>query len=181
MTRYCMECGSDLLCEHPDGAGKVLECALCGELQGDDDQIIAILRRAEALERGIDPRLFGLVCLLENVPGLHVERVEPGDEVRATWPTLFFHLSGQGPGWLTPILKSLTLSGRQTYYRWTIEVQYQHHLVYLLRPRRFLAGDRSGAFDLEKALADLATIEQGFARDQRLSWWRAAFRSRKIT
>lgn len=175
MEEECPECGSDSWVDHPGAPGRVRECELCGELWGEEGAVLELLRGRAAAERGLDPRVFRFVEGLERVPGLRVDRVEGGDGAARTWPTVFFHLTGVGPAWLSALVHSLGLSDRGAHFRWSLELQYQHGLEYLFRPR--LLGGRTG-FDrdeLDRAFADLERFGAGLERDRRASWWRPSF------
>jgi hypothetical protein len=172
----CPECGSDLLVEVAGRGGRLFECGLCGELSGDDALVAVEMLRREARERGLDPRVHAFARQLEAVPGLRLDRVVGGDAREGTWPTLFFHLSHAGHAWLEPLAQSLALATHSAHLRWSLEVQYQHRLELLFRPR--LLGERRSfeAAEIELAYADLERCARGLDRDRLASWWRPAFR-----
>jgi hypothetical protein len=176
MESECPECGSDLLVEVEGSGGRLRECGLCGELLGEDSLVAAELLRREAREQGLDPRVLQFARQLEQVPGLRLDRIVGGDERERTWPTLFFHLSHLGHAWLEPLAQSLALATHGAHLRWSLEVQYQHRLELLFRPR--LLGERRDfdAVALERAYADLERCARALERDRLASWWRPAFR-----
>jgi hypothetical protein len=178
MESECPECGSDLLEEVAGSAGRILECGLCGELCGDDALVAAELLRREAGERGLDPRVHAFSRQLEGVPGLRIDRVVGGDAREGTWPTIFFHLAPAGFPWLEPLAQSLALATHGAQLRWSLELQYQHRLELLFRPR--LLGERRGfgPEEIEHAYADLERCARGLERDRLATWWRPAFRVR---
>lgn len=176
METECPECGSDLMRELPGSGAKLYECELCGELAGDDALLVAEMLRREAEARGIDPRVLAFVRQLEAIEGVTVDRVVGGDAEERTWPTIFFHLSVRGHAWLEPLSQSLALSTHDASLRWSLEIQYQHRLEFLFRPRLFGPAKPFTAADLEQAFVDLDRCARGLDRDRLASWWRAAFR-----
>ncbi|MBL8896590.1 MAG: hypothetical protein JNM84_03130 [Planctomycetes bacterium] len=178
MESECPECGSDLLVEVVGSAGRLLECGLCGELCGDDALVGPELLRREARDRGLDPRVHDFARRLEIVPGLRIDRVVGGDAREGTWPTVFFHLGPVGFPWLEPLTQSLALATHGAKLRWSLELQYQHRLELLFRPRLLGERRRFSAEEIEDAYADLDRCARALERDRLSSWWRPAFRVR---
>lgn len=178
---WCEECGSDLLEERKFGEAVVLECAMCGELHGDDELVSVLIRERSAREQGLDLPMFELREELLEIPGISVDRVEAGDLDSGTWPTLFFHATREGMAWLEPLVKSVTLALSETTLRWTLEVQYQRCMEFLLRPRFIGKEGRVTSAELTSARDDLGVLARGLRRDKRSSWWRPAFRAKAFT
>ena len=68
----CDECGSTQVAEAEVEGATVELCALCGHVQGDEEQVALVRDRREAEERGFDPAVYPLVRALEQVPTFRV-------------------------------------------------------------------------------------------------------------
>jgi len=149
----------------------LLECELCGALQGDDAAVALAEERREARERGYDPAVFPLVRALETVPTFHVGGVEAGRPERSEYPFVFLRIDEGGLVHLERLLTSLEMANRETKRRWVVEATLQRGLLFVLRPRFWKLVSQITAEDIEEARADLAVLGRVLARDVRLPWW----------
>lgn len=165
----CQECGStDVRTEQRDGV-VVHECGLCGAIAGDAAAVRAVQAAAEAREHGVDARIWPLVRVLRTLPGIRVERSHAGDPDAGTLPFVHWQvLDPRGLAQLENVAKTLLLAARGLALHWVVEVEYQHHLVFALKPRAARADPATAAL----AAADLEQLPRILERDSQLSWWR---------
>lgn len=170
----CEECGGSLLVARQEGGAEVLECELCGALQGDDRAVTRALLAREARDRGYDPAVYPLVRALEFVEGLRVVAADAGDPQAPTWP--FVQLAATGPRegmvGLENLAKTLALASRELVVHWVLEVEYQARMVFTLKPRFHTDVDRIDEHRVLAARDDLERLRAALERNMALSWWR---------
>lgn len=166
----CADCGSRSVQAVLRAGVTVHECGLCGALVGENDAVARVRSFQEARQRGVDPQVYPLVLALEALLGIKVVRSHGGDRDPPTLPFVQWGLTG--PAALVQVenlTKSLVLARGALRVPWAVEVEYQHRLVFTLKPRVSVAGMAPGtAADLTVDLATLADLVQ---RNRRLSWW----------
>jgi hypothetical protein len=151
-------------------SAQIAECGLCGALVGDDAAITDLLVAREARERGFDPQVYPLVRTLARLPRVRIVRASAGDPDRGSWPVLFLAVEEKGLRSIEKIAKSLALHARQLRLHWTLEVEFQERLLFLLQPR-FGSPAAVGSREVEAARHDLATLSRLIERDTGLAWW----------
>lgn len=155
-----------------DGA-PVVECGLCGARSGDRRAMAALNAIEQASERGVGPLVWPLVQVLDRLPGLLVRSAADGAAAPPSMP--FVELAAAGNEALVQIenlAKSLQLAAGSLHRVWVIEVEFQHQLVFVLRPRR--SEVRTTADQVREANLDLEVLAQQFDSHGRLRWWRPA-------
>lgn len=167
----CPECGNhDMRVQMVDGAA-IHACGLCGARFGDRAAVDAVADAEEARQRGVAPALWPLVRALGRLPGLLVRKHAAGDVTLRTLP--FVELGGDSHEALLQLenlAKSLRLGASSLRLHWIVELEYQQHLAFVLKPRH-----PGGAVTLDEARfaqEDLAVLRRQIERDMRLSWWR---------
>ncbi len=171
MTLECEECGSFQVEQTTLEGVLVLECGLCGNLQGDDESISHVELVREAREKGVDPSVYPLVRVLDRMPGFRVVRSESGDDRRMVWPFVQLAISTGALASLENLVKSLALSGEGQLLHWVVEVEYQSFLAATLKPRFHRSVSNIGQNEVRVAQADLQQLHKNLTRDMRLSWW----------
>jgi hypothetical protein len=151
---------------------RVLRCGLCGNLQGDDAEVLRAEERLEARERGFQPEVYPLVRALESVPTFRVHAASAGREEIAEYPFVFLRLDPKGLKDLEHLLTSLEMANRHTKRRWVVECSLQRGLLFTLRPRFWKPVQAITAQDIREARADLAPLAESIGRDVRLAWWK---------
>lgn len=169
----CPECGNhDMRVRAVDGA-PVHECGLCGAHFGERLAIESLAAAEEARDRGVESGIWPLVRVLERLPGLTVRSSLAGDPALATLP--FVELgatSAEALVQLENLAKSLQLAAGALRLHWVVEVEYQHHLAFVLKPRH--GGGQVSAAAIREAAVDVDVLWRQVERDRRLSWWRHA-------
>jgi len=169
----CPECGNhDMAVRVVDGA-PVHECGLCGARFGARLAVEALADAEEARQRGVAAAVWPLVRVLERLPGLCVRSSAAPEPVARTLP--FVELgatSAEALVQLENLAKSLRLSAAALRLHWVVEVEYQHHLAFVLKPRH--GGGPVAPPAVRDAGVDLDVLPRQLARDMRLSWWRHA-------
>ncbi len=151
----------------------VHECGLCGARFGDRWAVASLRDAEEARGRGVAAGVWPLVRVLERLPGLVVRSSLAGDETARTLP--FVELGATGADCLQQLenlAKSLRLAGSGLRLHWIVEVEYQHHLAFVLKPRH--GGGAVTPAMVRDAAIDVEALWQQLERDMRLSWWRHA-------
>jgi hypothetical protein len=123
--------------------------------------------------RGVAAGIWPLVRVLERLPGLCVRTSGAGEALARTLP--FVELGVTTPEALVQLenlAKSLLLSAGATRLHWVVEVAYQHHLAFVLKPRH--GGGPVPAAEVRDAGIDVDVLRRAIERDSRLSWWRHA-------
>lgn len=174
MPPVCEECGNRALVAVVRDGAEYFECELCGALAGEDSVVLAAQLRREARERGYDPIVYPLVDTLERVVGLRVTRASAGVPAQRTWP--FVQMRGVDERTMHAVenlVKSLSLGAAGSGgMHWVVEVEYQAHLTFTLKPRFHRDPDRIDAAMVEHAQRDLERLRANIERHAHLSWWR---------
>lgn len=170
----CEECGGRVLAPRREDGVEVLECELCGALQGDDAAVARALLAREARERGYDPAVYPLVRALARVGGLRVAAADAGDPEAPTWPFVQFAAIGPREGMigLENLVKTLALAARELAAHWVVEAEFQARLLFTLKPRFHTDVDRIDARRVLAARDDLDRLRAAIERNMLLSWWR---------
>jgi len=148
-----------------DGA-TVIECGLCGERFGERRAVTGRTLADEATERGIDPIIWPLARVLEQLPGLVLGNSSPGTQDSP--PSVELVVTGQDALLqVENLAKSMRLAAGGLRSRWRIEARFEHSLV-------FAVAATEGAAALRDARIDVETLAQHVERDMRLTWWRCA-------
>jgi hypothetical protein len=168
----CPECGNhDLHVIAVDG-GVVVECGLCGERFGQRRALTTLSDREEAALRGYAFEVWPLVRELQKLPGIAVDSATPGDPGAARCPAVRVALlSGRGLEQIENLVRLLLLAAGGLRLAWVIEVEAEHQLVFVLRPRPPLD---CAVPALREAHLDLGVLAQELARNRRLQWWQRA-------
>ncbi|MEO6593920.1 MAG: hypothetical protein ABIP94_04120 [Planctomycetota bacterium] len=169
----CPECGNtDMQSRAIDGA-PVYECGLCGARFGERHAMATLTAAEQARERGVDPAVWPLVRMLDRLPGLLVRAAADGGGAPVSLPFVELAVrSGEAIVQLENLAKSLQLVAGLLHHRWVLEVEFQQHLVFVLRPR--LGGGTTAAAHARDARLDLEILAQQFESYCRLRWWRHA-------
>jgi hypothetical protein len=169
----CLECGnSDMRVRSVDGA-PVHECALCGARFGDRRALTTLQDADMAATRGIAGGIWPLVRVLERQVGVAVRSSAAADRERGTLP--FVELGATSAACLVTLenlAKSLRLAVDTLRLPWVIEVDYQQHLAFVLRPRLFDGAVHPAL--VRDADLDVEVLWRQLERDMRLGWWRHA-------
>jgi hypothetical protein len=172
-VQTCLECGNhDMRVRIVDGA-PIHECGMCGARFGERAAVESLTFAEEAAERGVDAAVWPLVRALSALPGLCVRSSQGGDVEARTLP--FVELgatSAESLHQLENLAKSLRLGVGSVRLHWVIEVQYQHHLAFVLKPRH--PGGPVSLGEARDARVDLDVLFRQFERDRKLRWWRHA-------
>lgn len=173
IVQTCPECGNhDMKVRVVDGA-PVHECGLCFARFGERRAVESLHDAEEARQRGVAAGVWPLVRALERLPGLCVRTSGAGDLVARTLP--FVELGVTSPEALVQLenlAKSLLLSAGATRLHWVVEIAYQHHLAFVLKPRH--AGGAVPVEEVRDAGIDVDVLRRAIERDSKLSWWRHA-------
>lgn len=144
----------------------VMECGLCGERFGERRAVTGRSLADEALERGIDPMIWPLARILEQLPGVVLGSSSPGTP--SSPPSVELVVTGQDALLqVENLAKSLRLAAGSLRSQWRIEARFEHSLV-------FVVTATEGAAELRDARIDVETLAQHVERDMRLTWWRCA-------
>lgn len=169
----CPECGNhDMRVRVVDGLS-VHECGLCEARFGDRRALTSLADAEEARLQGVDRAVWPLVRALRPLPGLCVRKSAGGDVDVRTLP--FVELGATSPEalhQLENLAKSLRLSAGALRLHWIVEVEYQHHLAFVLKPRH--PGGAVSLGEARDARIDLEVLGKHLARDTQLAWWRHA-------
>lgn len=169
----CPECGNhDMRVRVVDGLS-VHECGLCDARFGDRRALTSLADAEEARLHGVDRVVWPLVRALRGLPGLSVRKSAGGDVDARTLP--FVELgatSAEALHQLENLAKSLRLSAGSLRLHWIVEVEYQHHLAFVLKPRH--PGGAVSLGEARDARIDLDVLGKHLARDTQLAWWRHA-------
>lgn len=172
-VQTCPECGNhDMHVQVVDGAA-VHECGMCGARFGDRGAVEALGDAEEAAQRGVEAAVWPLVRALGRLPGLVVRKNTAGDVSERELP--FIELgatSVEALVQLENLAKSLRLGAGALRLHWIVEVEYQQHLAFVLKPRH--PGGAVTASEARFAQEDLAVLRRQLERDLRLTWWRHA-------
>lgn len=149
------------------------ECGLCGARFGDRAAVEALQDADDAARVGIEPGIWPLIAVLDKLPGLRVRGSRAGDRPARTLPFVELGvLALGGLAQLENLAKSLQVSRGSLRLHWVVEVEYQHHLVFVLKPRH--AGGNVPVAMVDAAAHDVVALRQQLERDMHLSWWRHA-------
>lgn len=155
-----------------DGAA-IHECGMCSARFGDPAAVDALADAEEARQRGVEAGVWPLVRALGRLPGLVVRKNTAGDVARRELP--FVELGATSADALVQLenlAKSLRLGAGALRLHWILEVEYQQHLAFVLKPRH--PGGAVTASEARFAQEDLAVLRRQLERDLRLQWWRHA-------
>ncbi len=169
----CPDCGNhDMRVRVVDG-GPVHECGLCGARFGERRSVEALADADEARGRGVAAAIWPLVRVLERLAGLCVRTSGAGDHAVRTLPFVELGATSQDSlVQLENLAKSLRLAAGALRLHWIVEVEYQHHLAFVLKPRH--GGGAVLASMVRDADLDVDVLRRQLERDMRLSWWRHA-------
>lgn len=168
----CEVCGGHVMEAVTADGTELLECGLCGHLQGDEETVQRLEMLREAEERGYHPLIYPLVQALETVPTWRVSAASAGRLDTCEYPFVFLRLSPEGLQDLEHLLRSLELANRHTKRRWVVECALQRGLLFIVRARFWKAIQDIHRDDIEECRADLGHLAEAVQRDVRLSWWR---------
>lgn len=167
----CSECGNRSVTPRLHEGHSVLECDLCGALAGASVAVATIESAREADQEGVDAPVFAIQRAIGRLDGLRVTESHGGDRTRRRLPFVRWQaLDPRGIVQLENLAKSLRLSAASTSMAWTVEVDYQSTVEFVLTPRA--ATTRPREADVALAQADLLVLSRAIERDVRLSWWR---------
>jgi hypothetical protein len=155
-----------------DGA-TVHECGLCGARFGVRLAIEALDDADAARERGVAREVWPLVRVIAALPGLHVRAAAASDAVARTLP--FVELSVTSAAALVQLenlAAALRLAAGSLRLHWILEVEHQHQLVFVLKPRH--GGGAVSAAAVRDAAIDVDVLQRSIDGYRRLSWWRHA-------
>lgn len=150
------------------GGVTVRECGLCGERVGARRALDDISAQEAADRRGILFELWPLVVAIEENLGLAVESASPPGAAPRDGD-LFVAMPAKSTGaarQMENLLRSIRLAGASLAHEWMVELRYERHLLYVLRPRR-----RGAPVDLRQAGIDATALAGQLERNARLSWW----------
>lgn len=151
----------------------VHECGLCEARFGDRRAVTRLLDGDEAKQRGIEPAIWPLVRALGRVHGLAVRQSSGGDPDARTLPFVeLTAVGGEALAQLENLAKFLRLSAATCRLHWVLEVEYQHHLAFVLKPRH--PGGAVSLGEARSARIDLELLARHLERDVALPWWRHA-------
>ena len=169
----CPECGNhDMRVRVVDGLS-VHECGLCDARFGDRRALTSLADAEEARLHGVDRTVWPLVRALRSLPGLCVRKSAGGDIEARTLPFVELGASSEHAlHQLENLAKSLRLSAGGLRLHWIVEVEYQHHLAFVLKPRH--PGGAVSLGEARDASIDLDVLGKHLARDTQLAWWRHA-------
>lgn len=169
----CPECGNhDMRVRVVDGLS-VHECGLCEARFGDRRALTNLADSEEAHRQGVDRAVWPLVRTLRQLPGLCVRKSAGGDLDARTLPFVELGATGlEALHQLENLAKWLRLSAGGLRLHWIVEVEYQHHLAFVLKPRH--PGGAVSLGEARDARIDLEVLAKHLARDTQLAWWRHA-------
>jgi len=169
----CPECGNhDMRVRVVDGLS-VHECGLCEARFGDRRALTNLADAEEAHLHGVDRVVWPLVRTLRPLPGLCVRKSAGGDLDARTLPFVELGATGiEALHQLENLAKFLRLSAGGLRLHWIVEVEYQHHLAFVLKPRH--PGGAVSLGEARDARIDLEVLAKHLARDTQLAWWRHA-------
>lgn len=148
-----------------DGA-TVIECGLCGEQFGDRHAVTGLALADQATQRGIDPIIWPLARILEQLAGLSLGSCSPGSSEQQPFVDLV--VTGRDALLqIENIAKTLRLAGAALRCPWRIEARFDHSLVFVVSPA-------ATGGSLRDARIDIEVLAQHIDRDMRLTWWRCA-------
>lgn len=149
------------------------ECQLCFTRFGDRRALQRHADTEESRRLGVDPLVWPLARALDCLPGLRVRTSGGADAARRTLPFVeVVPTSAQALVQLENLAKSLRLGARGLRCHWVVEVEFQNHLSFVLKPRP--GGAHLGEQTVADTTHDLDVLRRQVERDQRLSWWRHA-------
>lgn len=167
----CNECGNLSVTPKFFEGHSVFECDLCGAVTGSTTVVATIEDARDAEAVGIDGPVFAVQRAIARLDGLRVTESFGGDKARRRLPFVRFAvLDARGYVQLENLAKSLRLSSASTSMAWTVEVDYQTTLEFVLTPR--VPTTRPREADIALSQSDLVSLGRAFDRDVRLSWWR---------
>jgi hypothetical protein len=155
-----------------DGAA-IHECGLCSARFGARAAVDSITAAEEAASAGVDASVWPLVRALRQLPGLCVRSSQGGEVEARTLP--FVELGVTSAVSLLQfenLAKSLRLGLGAVRLHWVLEIQYQHQLAIVLKPRH--PGGPVSLGEARDAQIDVDVLARQFDRDRRLRWWRHA-------
>lgn len=161
-----------MLARFVDGAA-VRECGLCGAVFGERAAVASLADDEEARARGVAPGIWPLVRVLERLPGLCVHASGAGDPSAGILP--YVELGATAADALTQLenlAKSLHLAAGSLQLPWVVELGYERHLAFVLKPRA--PGGSVAAAMVRAAGLDVGVLWRLLERDIELSWWRHA-------
>jgi hypothetical protein len=151
----------------------VHECGLCGARFGDRRAVTSLGDAEEARLRGVAAGIWPLVRVLQRLPGLTVRSSLAGCDLARTLPFVELGVaSAECLHQLENLAKSLRLGSAGLRLHWIVEVEYQLHLAFVLKPRH--GGGVVTPAMVRDAGLDVEVLWQQLERDMRLSWWRHA-------
>lgn len=144
----------------------MIECGLCGEQFGERRAVTSSSLSDEALQRRIDPIIWPLARVLEQLPGMDLGATGAGEG--DSLPFVDLVVVGQDALLqIENLAKSMRLADGSLRCRWRIEARFEHTLVLLVTPAQ------KGS-TLRDARIDIEVLAQKIERDMRLTWWRHA-------
>ena len=156
------------------GGALVFECQFCDALEGDPTAIREVHLEREAARRGMDPLVYPLVAVLEQIPFLRVRDAAAGACEDRIPPYIHFHIEERNGTLhqMEHLLHSLEMSHRRTHRIWTLELRHAHgELRFALRPRFMKPVGSLDPEEIREAQQDLRLLADRLERDMALSWW----------
>ena len=146
--------------------GAVHECGLCGATFGDRRAVRGVSLADEAARRGVDPEIWPLARVLEQLPGFTLGSASAGG--RGGLPSVELVVSGQEAlVQLENLAKALRLAAGGLRCAWLLEARFEQTLVLVVRAE-------GAPEQLRDARLDVDALAQQLDRDTRLAWWRRA-------
>jgi hypothetical protein len=169
----CLDCGNSDMHVHVVDGACIHVCGLCGARFGDRRAVQSLQDADEARQQGVDAEVWPLVRALRRLPGLTVRAATAADAGLGTLPRVELGVSsGDALVQLENLARSLVLGAAVLQRHWVIEVECQHHLCFVLKPRH--AGGAVSRADAREASQDLEVLGRHLDRDGKLRWWRHA-------
>jgi hypothetical protein len=149
------------------------ECGLCSARFGERAAVESLEHAEEAARAGVDASVWPLVRVLGRLPGLCVRSSQGGDVDARTLPFVELGItSAESLLQFENLAKSLRLGLGAVRLHWVLEIQYQHQLAVVLKPRH--PGGPVSLGEARDAQIDLDVLFRQVDRDRRLRWWRHA-------
>lgn len=175
MAGQCPQCGCHTF-EHNVVEGfSVLECGVCGYIDGKDSVVAEIEDIRLAREQNIDLEIWPLVKIINRLPNIktfsscggHIE----ADGRHPLPPYVQFDITSETHLTLEKLLTSMNMSNKRTSARWIIQVNMDKALTFTMRPVFSLGITDLSVTQIGQAQKDIAIIAGHLERDLRLKFW----------